>query len=161
MLRVPMRAQPRAEHETERPPLRVVVRTHVSDALLAASRRAAPCEIGALLTGRRSGDTLHVEDASMLDNVAAEPQQRFDADELQFVRALAEHEARGLAFLGFAHSHPRGSASPSTTDTRDAWPSTLLLLVAPHAEQGSQIRAHWRDRSHCAELALSPAEGIA
>lgn len=161
MLRLPMRAQPRAEHETGRPPLRVAVRAHVADALLAASLRAAPCEIGALLTGRRDGDTLHVEDAAMLDNIAIDPEQRFAADELQFLRSLSEHEARGLAFLGFAHSHPHGSASPSTTDIRDAWHSTLLILVAPHAEEGARIHAHWRDRSFCVALALLPAEALA
>ncbi len=161
MLPAPMPSPTRAEHELERPPLRVVVRAEIAGALLAAAHSASPREVGALLTGRRDGDTLRVEDASMLDNVAADPERHFTAEPLQFVSALAEHEARGLAFAGFAHSHPHGNAHPSAADVLDAWPGSLLLLVAPRATDGATLRAHWRCRAACAELVVLEHEAPA
>lgn len=123
------------------------MRAEVEGLLLAAAHRESPREIGAVLAGRRDGDTLRVEDASLLDNVAVDAERQFVAEPLQFLAALAQHEQRGLAFAGFAHSHPDGAAEPSFADVRDAWPASLLLLVAPRANDGAQFRAHWRARA--------------
>ena len=38
---------------------------------------------------------------------------------------------RGLALVGFWHSHPSGVARPSPADAAAAWPGSLHAIVTP------------------------------
>ena len=67
-----------------------------------------------------------------VENVAGDPERRYELDPAGTVAALDEGEDRGLAPVGFYHSHPRGPADPSATDRdRATWTGYVYCIVAP------------------------------
>ena len=63
---------------------------------------------------------------------------------------------RGLAIVGFYHSHPDRPAVPSVRDRREAWPGASYLIVAVGRGGDEDVRS-WRladDRSRLVEQTL-------
>lgn len=57
----------------------------------------------------------------------------------------AERWARGegLEILGYYHSHPSGSATPSALDLANAWPDTSYVILGMDEGEVSRVRS-WR-----------------
>lgn len=111
----------------------------LADALWAQARHAAPHEcVGAL------GGVVHAEVAEAralypLTNIAADPEREYLADPGQLLRALRAMQREGLNLVALYHSHPRGPASPSLSDTRlAAYPVPYLIADVP----GQVLRAY-------------------
>lgn len=98
-------------------------------AIRAAARAALPLEACGLLVGPEADRVSRVAPA---DNVAAEPERRFEIDPRAL---LALHRAlRGTPerLIGHWHSHPSGPPVPSACDREMAFdPDMVWLLVAP------------------------------
>jgi len=95
------------------------------DTVRAESIRAYPEECCGALLGRGSVS----EEVVPLDNVSRDPQRAFEIDPEVLLALDRDAAARDLEILGYYHSHPNGSAEPSLTDLRSAWPETLYLIV--------------------------------
>lgn len=122
-------------------------------ALLALARAAAPRECAALLGGHRDGGATCITDVEALANRAA-GDDAFAVGSREFLRAEGALAARGLTFLGFAHSHPRGAAAPSARDRAELWTGCVQLIT-----DGSQVRAFWLDERRAVRpLPLGSAE---
>ena len=64
-------------------------------------------------------------------NIAADPTRRFEIDPQDHIHVRRDARGRGLAVLGFYHSHPRSPALPSPTDLAEAsYPDHLYLIVS-------------------------------
>jgi desampylase len=106
----------------------------VIDEVVAHARESAPGECCGLLLGHGAAVVESVRAA----NIAADPTRRFEIDPQDHIDARRDARSRGLAVLGFYHSHPRSSAEPSATDLAEAsYPDHLYLIVslaapAPH-----------------------------
>ena len=99
----------------------------VIDDIVAHARAAAPAECCGLLLG--TGST--VVAAAPTRNIAAEPTRRFEVDPQDHIDLRRDARGRGLAVLGFYHSHPRSPAAPSPTDLAEAsYPDHLYLIVS-------------------------------
>ena len=122
-----------------------------------ASASASKDEVGAMLLGTSDEVEASVLAVRPLENVSTTPRLRFEACALEFARQLREAEATGLRLLGFAHSHPRGEATPSREDLEASWPDCALLLAAPAAEHGAKLRAYWRHRDGLCEIPVHDA----
>lgn len=89
------------------------------------AREAAPAECCGLLLGDEAG----VGEAVRTRNASDDP-SRFVIDPADHIARRREARERGLAVLGFYHSHPRSAATPSATDREEAaYPGHLYLIV--------------------------------
>jgi proteasome lid subunit RPN8/RPN11 len=104
----------------------VTVRVAVREAIVAHAREAAPDECCGVLFGREGV----VVEAVRTRNVARSPRTRYEIDPGDHIDARRDARRRGLAIVGFYHSHPGGGAAPSPTDLADAtYPGHLYVIV--------------------------------
>lgn len=111
-----------------------------------------------MLGGRIGGGTIHIERVLPLPNQSMHD-DAFTVEGSQFARC--EHELResGFAFVGFAHSHPGGHASPSQRDREQLWTDCVQVIT-----NGEQVCAFVLDRNrvaHPVRQVLAPAAPIA
>lgn len=97
--------------------------------MLRRARGCQPREMVAVLTGNAD----HVTAFEELPNRATDA-DRFDVDPIEFHAAVANAEAAGRVFLGFAHSHPEGPSRLSDTDRRELWRDCVQVLIDPHGD---------------------------
>ncbi len=95
---------------------------------------AYPNEGCGLLLGRDNSAGRSVIDVQPLANVrpADEQRNRFDIDSTALLAAEKAAADRGLAIVGFFHSHPDAEARPSDFDLRHAWPFYSYVITAVH-----------------------------
>lgn len=123
-----------------------------AQALTGAARAAWPLEMVGLLGGtvarRPDGDVWLVQHFLPLPGAAC-ARDRFAVTPHHFATGEAELRGMGLAWLGFAHSHPDGAAAPSARDRAELWRDCLQLIVAVHGERDTarersvQLAAFW------------------
>ena len=127
-------------------------------ALERAAAQAAPLEMVGLLAG--AGDA--VAGARFVPGAGATcTEDRFAMPASAFAAAEAACRARGERWLGFAHSHPRGSAALSAADRVSLWRDCLQLVVVPGPRDGAtQIGAYWltEDRIHTLAIVRAACE---
>jgi proteasome lid subunit RPN8/RPN11 len=117
-----------------------------------------PNEGGGFLVGNLNGIQRIVTEVHPVQNVFETEEQfhRFLAEDGAFQRIEDDADARGLALLGYFHSHPDSPAIPSEFDRVHAWPYFAYLIVSVVA--GQAINAHlWQlqtDRTAFTEGAL-------
>ena len=135
---------------------------HLSAALRARLhdqlRAAYPHEGGGFLLGCRDGDRVTIVDVTPVDNVFAEEERyhRYAMTPADWMRLEDEAEARGLALLGYYHSHPDHPAVPSEYDRAHALPNFVYLIVSVRGGRTVETRA-WQlaeDRRAFDEQAL-------
>ncbi len=111
----------------------------VSRSVLIGTRRisadAAPREACGLLFGGEDA----VDAWQAAENVAEDPQQRFEIDPAALFAALRAERAGGPRLVGYWHSHPSGDATPSATDAAMAAPDGKLWLIV-----AGETAALWR-----------------
>ena len=92
-----------------------------------------------------------------VDDPARESERnRFLIDPKEQLRVEKSARARGLAVIGYYHSHPDHAARPSAYDREHAWPWYSYLIVAVEAGRAHDSRS-WvlaGDRSDFAAEAL-------
>src|SRR5687767_6769814 len=106
----------------------VVLSDGARKALERAAAQAAPLEMVGLLAG--AGDALAVERFVRVAGATCTA-DRFTMPAAVFAVAEAACRARGERWLGFAHSHPNGSAALSAADRAGLWRDCLQLVVVP------------------------------
>ena len=97
----------------------------VLDEVVAHARAAAPCECCGLLVGQADA----IVDAVRAANVADDPVRRFLIDPKDHIGARRQARTRGLAVVGFYHSHPLSPAEPSATDVAEASYADYIHLI--------------------------------
>lgn len=99
-----------------------------------------PREACGLLFG--AGDT--ISEALAIANQSSNPHVAFELDCLEMARAVSQRRDR---FLGYYHSHPTGSTSPSSVDRESSiWPpvSPVLHLIVDGAGKVALFRVDVR-----------------
>ena len=97
----------------------------ILDAIVGRAAENPAFEICGLLLGQ--GD--RIVEARPAANVAPDPSHHFEIGPTTLIAAHRAARRGGPAILGYYHSHPGGSATPSETDARDAQPDGLLWLI--------------------------------
>lgn len=106
------------------------------DRVAAHARDALPAECCGVLIGTSSA----ILEAVRAGNLAGDPSRRFLIDPRDHIAAVRAARHRGLAVVGFYHSHPRSEARPSPADLEAAsYPDHLYLIVGPLTD-GYQAR---------------------
>lgn len=86
---------------------------------------AAPREACGLLFGEDG----EISTCSVTQNVAGDPERRFEIDPRGLFAALRAERAGGPKLAGYWHSHPSGDATPSATDAAMAAPDGKIWLI--------------------------------
>lgn len=134
----------------------------VVDRVEAAAVGAYPNEFCGVLLGRFRSIEMEVLELFVTPNVADESIRshffEIDPKVLLHVERLAEQ--RGLAVVGFVHSHPDHPAEPSKTDLERAWPSYVYLIASVDRAGLCELKAYQLDevRGRFAALAIDPLE---
>lgn len=115
------------------------MKAHVSRSVLIGIQRisadAAPREACGLLFGAPD----RIVDWQVAENVAEEPERRFEIEPGALFAALRAERAGGPKIVGYWHSHPGGDATPSVTDAAMAQPDGKLWLIV--TQEGEKL---WR-----------------
>ncbi|MEM7516481.1 MAG: M67 family metallopeptidase [Planctomycetota bacterium] len=109
-------------------PTRIVFRQTALELLRHEAEAAYPREACGVLIGLREITSLQVELTVAGANLSADP-LAFELDPACLVEAEREAAARGLAILGFWHSHADAPAILSEKDRLGAWPHALQVVV--------------------------------
>lgn len=114
----------------------------LAESMLAASREVAPLEACGLVLGHRESAAAEILELRSTRNTRASPQHYEIAPE-DVLAADRRARAAGWQLLGAWHSHPSGSAVPSSTDREEAWPDWCYLIVGLAGPGAAELRA-WR-----------------
>jgi proteasome lid subunit RPN8/RPN11 len=95
-----------------------------------------PHECCGILLGAAAGDVRTVHTTLRCENTRTDsPQNRYNIDPRELVRAQSEAHERGLDVVGFYHSHPDHPARWSPTDFEEAhWIGCSYVITS--VEQG-------------------------
>jgi proteasome lid subunit RPN8/RPN11 len=105
------------------------------DLIVSHARDAQPAECCGLLLGNE----MVIAEAVRTPNTSDDP-NRFFIEPEAHIAARRQARERGLAVVGFYHSHPHSPPVPSATDLAEAsYPDHLYLIVSP-ARERAQIR---------------------
>lgn len=132
-----------AAHPWERMPL--ILTSEVERTLTAAARAARPAEFVAVLGCRGSAPDVVTTWVPVQNRAAG--RDRFVVHPADFAAAEARLRRTRHSFLGFAHSHPDGTSTPSATDRAELWTGCMHVIVAVAPDGECTLGAHRLDDS--------------
>ena len=111
------------------------------------AERGYPEEVcGALLGAREADGGVHVNELVPVENARDEERtRRYLIGPEDVIRLESAAEEKGLAVVGYYHSHPDTAAIPSDFDREHAWPWYVYLIVAVRSAKMQDALA-WRLR---------------
>jgi proteasome lid subunit RPN8/RPN11 len=111
--------------------------TGALEAIVAHARAMAPRECCGVLLGHENAILEAVPTANLADNV-----NRFLIDPHDHIEARRLARNRGLAVVGFYHSHPRSDAIPSPVDLAEAGYADHLYLIVGLKDADPDVRIY-------------------
>ena len=106
------------------------------------AEREYPEECCGVLLGAAAGETRTVAEARACVNVRAGDRGRYAIAPAELIAAQRAARARGLAVVGFYHSHPDHPAAPSATDRDEAyWPDCSYVIVSTAKGRAGELRS--------------------
>ncbi len=106
-----------------------------------------PNEGGGFLLGQVNAERASIDECMPVENVfeAAEQYHRYAMTPQDWMRLEDEADARGMALLGYYHSHPDSPAIPSEYDREHALPNFVYLITRVQGGVAQEMLA-WRLR---------------
>lgn len=107
-----------------------------------------PNEGGGFLLGTQNGESVTIRDIIQIENVFAPQEQyhRYTMTPQDWIRLEDQADERGLALLGYYHSHPDSPAVPSIYDRDHAWPQFTYIIT--RVQEGKAVDMQvWRLRT--------------
>jgi len=116
--------------------------------IIAQLEAAFPNEGGGFLLGYLSGESVEIRAAIGVENTfaAEERYHRYAMTPSDWARIEDEADARGLALVGYYHSHPNAPAIPSEYDRDHALPNFTYIITSVMQAKAAEIRA-WHLRA--------------
>ena len=141
--------------------MHVRIRPEIRSQIRSQLERNYPNEGGGFLLGSRQSGQIIIEAAVEIENIFEEEEQyhRYAMSPQNWVQMEDEADARGLALVGYYHSHPDSPAVPSEYDRVHALPNFVYLITSVQATQAAEMLA-WQlndDRERFAPLVLDVA----
>ena len=118
--------------------MRVELQAETDRALRQHARQTFPREACGLLARDRDGTQRYLPMTNTDPTTTG-----FAMDPVEFARRERELREAGLEVFAFFHSHPRGPATPSSTDHASSWPGHVNLILG----SGGALTAWYRDHS--------------
>lgn len=141
--------------------MQVRIRSEIRTQIRAQLERNYPNEGGGFLLGSRQAHQTIIQAAVEIENIFEEEEQyhRYAMSPQNWIQMEDEADARGLALVGYYHSHPDSPAVPSEYDRVHALPNFVYLITSVQAAQAAEMLA-WQlndDRERFAPLVLDVA----
>jgi proteasome lid subunit RPN8/RPN11 len=124
----------------------------VLDEVAAHARAASPAECCGLLVGSPS----HIVGSVRSANLAGDPARRFLIDPKTHFETRRTAGERGLAVIGFYHSHPVSEPVPSESDLAGASYQDHWYLIVQPLEKGCRARLFKLEGVEFHEEAMKP-----
>ncbi|MFQ5462807.1 MAG: M67 family metallopeptidase [Phycisphaerae bacterium] len=122
------------------------------DHLIAHARAEHPRECCGLVVGRRNGDAIRVVKTIRATNITEDdPARAYQIDWETLFQTIRGLRNTAEQLVGFYHSHPTGSSTPSHRDRREAWINHGYLIIARAQDPNPTITA-WELQSTCADF---------
>ncbi len=127
--------------------MNVVLTAALQQKIFQHLQAAYPNEGGGFLLGEQSADTVRIVDTVPVENVFEQEEQyhRYAMTPLDWARLEDEADERGLALVGYFHSHPDSPAIPSIYDRDHALPNFTYIITQVQNAQAVDMRV-WRLR---------------
>ncbi len=94
-----------------------------------------------------------------VDNIADQPQTRFQLDSIQQIDAMAKMRQHNEDLFAIYHSHPTAPAEPSATDIEMAsYPDTLYLIISLNTKGVLEMRGFHIRNKQVQEVRLNMIE---
>lgn len=103
--------------------------------LLKAARATPHVEVCGLLFGADA----RIDAMTICNNVADDPRRTFELDPAALFAALRAERGGGPRLIGYWHSHPSGTVTPSATDAARAAPDGKVWVIV-----GGDTIGAWR-----------------
>ena len=125
-------------------------------ALARAATKAFPEEACALFEGARDATVVRIARVHFAPNVAADRRRGFEVDPRLLLRLHRELRGSDRNIVGVWHSHPDGSAVPSSTDLARAYDPGLAWVITAVTSAGvGAARAYRVDAHAFTEIAIA------
>lgn len=107
-----------------------------------------PNEGGGFLLGETMAEGIVIRDIIQVENVFEEDEQyhRYAMTPQDWMRLEDEADERGLALVGYYHSHPDSPAIPSDYDREHALPNFVYIITSVLMGRASDMRV-WKLRA--------------
>jgi proteasome lid subunit RPN8/RPN11 len=125
------------------------IRSEVMASIAAHAREAQPLECCGMLLGAVG----RIEESVPARNLADAP-NRFLIDPRDHIAARRTARGRGLAVVGFYHSHPHTPAWPSPTDVAEATYADAVYLIVSLAGGAAEARLFRIEQGMAIEVPL-------
>ena len=102
--------------------------------MLAAIQRESAIVSPREACGLLFGDVGRIDGWQAVENVAEDPERRFEIAPAELFAALRAERAGGPHIAGYWHSHPSGDAQPSATDAAMAAADGKLWMIVAGEE---------------------------
>jgi len=119
--------------------------------IAAHAELTVPDECCGLLVGTSTG----IVDSVRSANLADDPTRRFLIDPKTHIETRRRASERGLAVVGFYHSHPLSAPVPSVTDLEGASYPDHWYLIARPLDTGCEARLFRLDGGRFVEVELA------
>ncbi len=101
-------------------------------------REGEPYEVCGLIGGRDG----FAQVITAIPNASVTPRVAYEMERQAMVDAVIGFQRARLEVVAIYHSHPNGSAEPSSTDIEQAtWPDSMYLIIGKNDDQAYDIRA--------------------
>lgn len=112
--------------------MKLVLKEVLRQQIVRQLEAAFPDEGGGFLLGARGADVVSIDGVVPVENVfaAGERYHRYAMTPKDWIRLEDEADARGLALVGYYHSHPNAPAIPSIYDRDHALPNFTYLITS-------------------------------
>lgn len=123
----------------------ITISSELQQRIFAHLEAAYPNEGGGFLFGAAHGGTTTLAKAEIVENQFAADEQwhRYAMKPLDWARLEDDAEARGLALVGYYHSHPNARAIPSVYDRDHALPNFIYLITQIAAGPSAVEQRAW------------------
>jgi len=107
-----------------------------------------PNEGGGFLLGTAATDSIQIAEITQVENVFETEEQfhRYAMTPQDWMRLEDEADSRGLALVGYYHSHPDSPAIPSIYDRDHALPNFVYIITSVQQGKAVDMRV-WRLRT--------------
>ncbi len=111
--------------------MRLIIGSSLLESIEETARASMPEECCGVLYGEIEGEHRQVDRVEAVRNVwAGDRRRRYEIDPRTAFEAFRQARGAGVSVIGFYHSHPDGTATPSSYDVETAWPGKSYLIVA-------------------------------
>lgn len=94
-----------------------------------------------------------------INNIASQPQNRFELDPSEQIAAMAKMRDNGEKLFAVYHSHPTAPAFPSAIDIdKAAYPEALNLIISLNTKGVLELRAFKISEQNVQEIELNLIE---